>query len=143
MVSGLLIYTSFLQENEAVNINMGSLYPAFDHLQAHAIRHQMPQLQQVVKLEHAFLYMHVIVIIHLTWCSFELWLVLLIKQCSGVHDYILGYKENWCKLLCNSLGHKMYYVFFGWLYGFQDFKFLIWFGPWISHVLVCLLFSWH
>ncbi|KAL8050136.1 hypothetical protein ABFX02_06G063400 [Erythranthe guttata] len=33
-------------EREALNSNMGSLYPAFDHLQAHAARHPMPQFQQ-------------------------------------------------------------------------------------------------
>ncbi|XP_073118910.1 transcription factor UNE12-like isoform X1 [Henckelia pumila] len=33
-------------EREAVNNNIGSLYPAFDHLQGHAIRHPMPQVQQ-------------------------------------------------------------------------------------------------
>ncbi|EYU20058.1 hypothetical protein MIMGU_mgv1a022140mg, partial [Erythranthe guttata] len=33
-------------EREALNTNMGSLYPAFDHLQAHAARHPMPQFQQ-------------------------------------------------------------------------------------------------
>ncbi|GFP96842.1 transcription factor une12 [Phtheirospermum japonicum] len=33
-------------EREAVNNNMGSLYPAFGHLQAHALRHPAPQLQQ-------------------------------------------------------------------------------------------------
>ncbi|KAI3458500.1 hypothetical protein Pfo_015163 [Paulownia fortunei] len=33
-------------EREAVNNNMGSLYPAFDHLQAHTLRHPVPQVQQ-------------------------------------------------------------------------------------------------
>ncbi|KAL3630563.1 hypothetical protein CASFOL_023547 [Castilleja foliolosa] len=34
-------------EREAVNNNMGSLYPAFGHLQAHALRHPAPQPQQI------------------------------------------------------------------------------------------------
>ncbi|KAL2227382.1 UNVERIFIED_CONTAM: Transcription factor UNE12 [Sesamum indicum] len=33
-------------EREAVNNNMGSLYPAFDHLQTHGLRHPAPQVQQ-------------------------------------------------------------------------------------------------
>ncbi|PIN14585.1 hypothetical protein CDL12_12787 [Handroanthus impetiginosus] len=33
-------------ESEGVNNGMGGLYPAFDHLQAHALRHPAPQLQQ-------------------------------------------------------------------------------------------------
>ncbi|KAK6156091.1 hypothetical protein DH2020_010339 [Rehmannia glutinosa] len=33
-------------EREAVNNNMGSFYPAFGHLQAHALRHPAPQVQQ-------------------------------------------------------------------------------------------------
>ncbi|XP_075488899.1 transcription factor UNE12-like isoform X2 [Primulina tabacum] len=33
-------------EREAVNNNIGSLYPAFDHLQGHAIRHPVPHVQQ-------------------------------------------------------------------------------------------------
>ncbi|CAI9775933.1 unnamed protein product [Fraxinus pennsylvanica] len=33
-------------EREALNNNMGSLYSTFDHLQAHAIRHPVPQVQQ-------------------------------------------------------------------------------------------------
>ncbi|KAL3653447.1 hypothetical protein CASFOL_003128 [Castilleja foliolosa] len=33
-------------EREAVNNSMGSLYPAFGHLQAHGLRHPAPQLQQ-------------------------------------------------------------------------------------------------
>ncbi|KAG8373133.1 hypothetical protein BUALT_Bualt12G0139000 [Buddleja alternifolia] len=32
-------------EGEAVN-NMGNLYPSFDHLQAHAVRHPIPHVQQ-------------------------------------------------------------------------------------------------
>lgn len=37
----------FLQETEAVNSNIGNLYPAFDHLHVHALRNPMPHLQQV------------------------------------------------------------------------------------------------
>ncbi|KAL8532361.1 hypothetical protein ACS0TY_008815 [Phlomoides rotata] len=33
-------------ERDAVNRNMGSLYPAFDHLQGHAVRHPVPHMQQ-------------------------------------------------------------------------------------------------
>ncbi|CAA0834428.1 Transcription factor UNE12 [Striga hermonthica] len=36
----------FLQEREAANNSIGSLYPVFDHLQSHAFRHPAPQVQQ-------------------------------------------------------------------------------------------------
>ncbi|XP_073118911.1 transcription factor UNE12-like isoform X2 [Henckelia pumila] len=43
---GLSLDNGHEAEREAVNNNIGSLYPAFDHLQGHAIRHPMPQVQQ-------------------------------------------------------------------------------------------------
>ncbi|PIM98035.1 hypothetical protein CDL12_29484 [Handroanthus impetiginosus] len=33
-------------DREALNNNMGNLYPGFDHLQSHSIRHPAPQIQQ-------------------------------------------------------------------------------------------------
>lgn len=41
------VYIFVLQERESVNRNIGSLYPAFDHLQGHAVRHPVPHMQQV------------------------------------------------------------------------------------------------
>lgn len=45
-------------------MNMGNLFPVFEHLQPHSVRHAVPQMHQVVPL-----YVHIIFVITIVHTS--------------------------------------------------------------------------